>query len=616
MTSLWSCAQKCQLLLGVLCALCNSASGQAVPQIAEQVDNANRVTLTGNVHPLARAEFDRGAVSAAQPMTRMLLLLKRSVEEEAALQDFLAAQQDKSSPRYHQWLTPEDFGARFGPADADVQTVTQWLQQQGFTIERVYSGKTVIEFSGNASQVQAAFGAAIRNYQVNGHTYVANANDPQIPAALAPVVAGIVSLNNFPRQSHLVRAAKCPKLPGTAGPEPLYTDPGGGYFLAPADFATIYNASSLYGTGIDGTGQTIAIVGETNINVSDIQNFRTLFNLPAKFNSANVILNGADPGISSVDEETEADLDVEWSGATAPGATVNLVVSASTAASAGIDLSSIYIIEHNLAGVMSESYGTCESDLGSAGNAFYNSLWEQAAAQGITVIVSAGDNGSASCDNINTENTATHGLAVSGLSSTPFNVAVGGTDFDQANKWPQYWNNYNANDPTTHASALGYIPEMPWNDSCATVGLTGCTSTSQLLDIVAGSGGPSGIYGKPSWQVGITGIPNDNHRDLPDISLFSGNGLTQSAYIVCQADVTTPPEPTCGLASMGFDFQAVGGTSAAAPAFAGVMALVSQKTNSRQGNPNYVLYALAKKTGANCNASTAGLTGTPASITT
>ena len=609
MITLRGCVQKCNLLVGALCVLSSALWGQAAPQINEKVNNADRVTLTGNVHPLARAESDRGAVSAGQPMTRMLLLLKRTADQEAALRDFLEAQQDKSSPNYHRWLTPEQFGAQFGPADADIQTVTQWLQQQGFTVDHVYAGKTVVEFSGSANQVQAAFGTGLRNYQVNGHTYVANANDPQIPAALAPVVAGIVSLNNFPRQSHVVRMSKYPRRDDATGPGPLYTAPGGGYYMAPGDFATIYNASPLYGTGVDGTGQTIAIVGETNISVADVQNFRTLFNLPSQFSSANVILNGADPGITSVDEETEADLDVQWSGATAPGATVDLVVSASTAASSGIDLSALYIIEHNLAGVMSESYGSCESALGSAGNAFYNSLWEQAASQGITAIVSAGDDGSAGCDNFTTATTAANGLAVNGLASTPFNVAVGGTDFDQASKWSQYWNDYSGNNPTTHASALGYIPEMPWNDSCAVVGVTGCTSSSSQLNIIAGGGGPSSVYTKPSWQVGITGMPNDNHRDLPDVSLFSGNGLTQSAYIVCQADATNPPTTPCALGNAGFNYQAVGGTSAAAPSFAGIMALVNQKMNSRQGNPNYVLYGLAKKAGATCNASLAALTG-------
>ncbi len=600
--------------------------GQVQPRVVEAVDNARRVTLPGNVHPLARAEFDRGAASDALPMSRMLLLLKRSDAQEAALQDYLEKQQDKSSPDYHQWLTPQEFGAQYGPADADIQAVTDWLGQQGFTVEKVYSGKTVIEFSGTAAQVRAAFGTEIHNFQVEGKTYTANANDPQIPAALAPVVAGIVSLNSFPRQSHIRVAGIARKIAGKPGLEPLFTFPvNTGYFyaIAPGDFAIIYNSNPLiHPTGsttpTDGTGQTIAIVGETNINLSDVQTFRQMFGLPANFTSANIILNGEDPGITSTDEEGEADLDVEWSGAVAPGATVNFVVSASTPASQGIDLSALYIIEHNLAGVMSESYGTCEAGLGSAGNAFYNALWEQAAAQGITAMLSAGDGGSAGCDDFNTAAEATHGLAVSGLASTPYNIAVGGTDFDEGNKWSAYWSA--TNNSTTGASALGYIPEIPWNQNCAQLGLSGCGASAPngSLNIVAGSGGPSSAYGKPKWQMGVTGMPNDSHRDLPDVSLFASPGFDGSGYVYCQSDQTLSGAQECDIsnATSGIlDFGIVGGTSASSPAFAGVMALVNhyqatvQNPAPRQGNANYVLYQLVKKAGASCTSSTTEAAG-------
>ena len=588
--------------------------GQAQPRVVEAVDNARRVTLLGNVHPLARAEFDHGAASDALPMTRTLLLLKRSDEQEAALQGYLEKQQDKDSPNYHQWLTPVEFGAQYGPADADVQSVTQWLTGQGFTVEKVYSGKTVIEFSGTAAQVRAAFGTEIRQYQVEGKAYTANASDPQIPAALAPVVAGVVSLNSFPRQSHVRVTGIARKVGGKPELEPLFTFPnpfggnGNFYALAPGDFATIYNSKGLISAGNDGTGQTIAIVAETNINVSDVQAFRTLFGLPATFTSASVILNGEDPGITSVHEEGEADLDTQWSGAVAPGATVELVVSASTPASQGVDLSALYIIEQNLAGVMSESYGNCEAHLGSAGNAFFNSLWEQAAAQGITAIVSSGDGGSAGCDNFNKATPATHGLAVSGLASTPYNISVGGTDFDEVNKWSTYWSA--TNNSTTGASALSYIPEIPWSENCAQIGLTGCGASAPngSLNIVAGSGGPSSNYSKPNWQLGVTGMPNDNHRDLPDVSLFASPGFDGSGYIVCQADAYA--NLPCSLTTPGgVNVQIVGGTSAAAPAFAGVMALVNQYQaahggTGRQGNANYVLYQLAKKSGASCVSST------------
>jgi len=597
-----------------LSLLASCAFGQAVPQVAAPVDNAQRVTLSGNVHPLARAEFDRGAAESGLPMGRILLLLKRSDAQEAALQTYMQQQQDKSSPNYQVWLTPAQFGALYGPADSDVQAVIEWLGSQGFAVNKVYSGKTVIEFSGTVAQLQAAFGTAIHNFRVNGTMYLANANDPQIPAALAPVVSGIVSLNNFPRQLNVRVAGQARKIAGQPGLKPQFTfgyaNPEGVFYgVGPADFATIYNSQSLISGGNNGSGQSIAVAGETDINVADVQAFRQIFGLPANFTTSNIILNGEDPGITSLDEETEADLDVQWAGAVAPNATIDYVVSESTPASQGIDLSALYIIEYNLAGVMSESYSNCESTLGTAGNAFYNVLWEQAAGQGITVVLSAGDGGSAGCDDFNgpSPNVAQNGLAVSGLASTPFNVAVGGTDFDDVDKWSTYWSS--TNNSTTGESVLSYIPEIPWNENCAQISLTGCAAppSNDWLNIVAGSGGASSYYGKPSWQIGVMGMPNDSHRDLPDVSLFASPGFDNNGYVICAGDGTTISGPSNCVATVGdVTLSIVGGTSASAPAFAGVMALVNQKQSTtqnpapRQGNPNYVLYALAKKSGANC----------------
>ena len=583
-------------------------------RITQALDEKNLVTLPGNVHPLARPEFDQGVLPDGHPMSRMLLLLQRSTEQEASLTHLLEDQQNKSSRSYHAWLTPEEFGKQFGAADADIQAVTAWLTSWGFTGIKVGPGRQVIEFSGTAGDVRNAFRTEIRRFVVDGKEYTANASDPQIPAALAPVVAGIVSLHNFPRKSHAKFLGQFRRPAGKTGLEPLFTFPNpfsgmNFYGLGPGDFDTIYNSKPLIAAGNDGTGQTIAIVGETNLKVQDVQQFRKMFGLPANFDSTNVVLNGEDPGITSIGEEGEADLDVEWSGAVARGATVKFVVSASTPASAGIDLSALYIVEHNLAGVMSESYGACERDLGSVGNAFYNSLWTQAAAQGITVVISSGDGGSAGCDNFNTPQPATQGLAVSGLASTPFNVSVGGTDFDQVNNWAAYWNP--TNDPTG-TSAKSYIPEIPWSENCAQIGLTGCgvTAPSGSVNIVAGSGGASSLYGKPKWQMGVLGVPNDNHRDQPDVSLFASPGFDGTGYVYCQSDQNIFGVATCDInVSTGvLDFGIVGGTSASAPAFAGIMALVNQYQAAhgganRQGNANYVLYALAKKAGASCTSS-------------
>ena len=583
--------------------------------IQRPIDDAQRTVLSGNRHPLARAEFDRGAAPAGLPMRRMLLVLKHSDEQESALKTLLADQQAKGSAQFHQWVTPEEFGRQFGPSDSDIAKVTAWLNARGFQVANVAKGRTAIEFSGTAGQVQEAFATSIHRYDVNGEQHWANANEVSIPSALTAVVKGVLTLHNFPRHSNAVIHGQQVK-PAQGFTSPYFTFTSGQstfYGLGPTDFATIYDVLPLWKAGIDGTGQTIAIVGETNINVNDVNSFRSLFGLPAK--APQVILNGADPGI--VGDEPEAVLDVSWSGAVAKNATVDLVVSASTETASGVDLSALYIVDNDLAPVMSESYGECESALGNAGNAFYNALWQQAAAEGITVLVSAGDSGSAVCDNFDTQSFAYNGLAASGFASTPYNVAVGGTDFDQsAATFASYWNP--TNDPTTGASAKSYIPEIPWNQSCAAQGVNGCGPSATNLNIVAGSGGPSscsnmngnstclGGYAKPSWQTG-NGVPQDGVRDLPDVSLFASSGFNGSFYIICEADFTPfGPIPgfnlPCSLTNL--SFVGLGGTSASSPAFAGMMALVNQKTNSRQGNANYVLYSLAAQSGASCNSST------------
>lgn len=595
---------------------CASAQDSPTPaRIVSAIDPAQMVTLQGNVHPLASAAYDQGPLAEAQPLHRMLLLLQRGPDQEKVLRQLLDDQQSVSSPSFHQWLTPQQVGAQFGPASADVQTVTTWLQSQGFKINRVSAGMTVIEFDGTAGQVRNAFHTQMHRYVVNGQERNANASDPQIPAALAPVVAGIVSLHNFPAQSHLLKIGAFKHGAKTGAPQPLFTPlfspPNGDnqtFPLVPADFGTIYNVTPLWTAGIDGTGQSIAIVGESQINVIDVQNFRALFGLSNNFTSANIIVDGIDPGIVDGDE-TESDLDIEWSGAVAKNATIKFVIAASTEVTGGTHLSALYIVDHNVAPVLSESYGVCEKSLGTINNQYYNALWEQAAAQGITVLLSSGDGGSAGCDDFNAQAPATQGLGVSGYASTPFNVAVGGTDFDQINKWQQFWSP--TNDPVTFGSALGYIPEIPWNDSCAQLGLTGCGSSQVgggLTNIIAGSGGPSSLYSKPSWQSGA-GVPADNKRDIPDVSLFASNGFTGSGYLICAMD----QGGFCQSGTQFFSYVAIGGTSASAPAFAGIMALVNhsqaqQSLSSRQGNANYILYALAKKQAnitpaLNCNAS-------------
>ena len=575
-------------------------------RITQPVDEQKLVRLSGNTHPLAQAQFDRGAAPDDLAMNRMLLVLQRGADQEAALQKLLEDQQSKSSPQYHKWLTPQEFGERFGPADADLAAVTNWLRSQGFRVGNVAAGRNVVEFSGSAGQIRQAFGTEIHKFVVNGEEHWANASDPQIPAALAPVVRGIVSLHNFRKQPMHRNIGLAPQTT-------LSTTIGTAYGLGPTDFAIIYNVLPLWSgsPATDGTGQTIAVVGRSNINIQDIRDFRTAFGLPA--NDPVITLDGPDPGLVPGDE-SEAALDVEWSGGVAKGATINLVVSESTEVADGVDLSAFYIVDNNLAGVLSESFGQCEASLTDAGNIFYQLIWEQSAAQGITVLLSSGDNGSAGCDSaFVTAGFATNGLAVSGLASTSFNVAVGGTDFDDAGIQAQYFNSTNAS--VTQASAKSYIPEKTWNDSCAAGGVNGCPVVTPSSVLSGGSGGPSNCAShvggvcagraKPSWQTGV-GVPQDGVRDLPDLSFFGGGNDSLSFYLVCEADLD-PGNTSCNLTPQpGQSFGGLGGfvgTSASVQVFAGVMAMVNQKMGGRQGNANYVLYPLAATNPANCNSS-------------
>jgi hypothetical protein len=600
------------------------------------VKESDRVTLKGNTHPLASVKNDVGVAPDSLPMERMLLVLKRSADQEASLKALMEGQQSKSSPNFHQWLTPEQFGQQFGVSDGDIQTVTAWLQTHGFQVSRVAAGKILIEFSGTAGQVREAFHTQIHKFAVNGEEHWANASDPTIPAALAPVINGITSLHNFGKKPMVQRRGLFSRSKATGQVTPLDNVGCNGVStgnpaclgVGPADFAAIYHVPTTVGGAAPGTGQTIAVVGASNIctgsplpvgcTTDDILNFRTIFGLPtgAPNNAPKIILDGPDPGLNGA--EIEADLDVEYSGAIAPNAQILFVIAADTASSNGVDLAAERIIDFNLAPVLSESFGECEPALGTAGNAFYSSLWEQAAAQGITVIISAGDGGSAACDQFQT--ISTNGLAVNGIASTPFDVAVGGTDFDfQAAGYPgSFWNTTNG---VNGVSAKSYIPETTWNDSCAQSAsgqTTGCnaftlSSSSALLTVAGGAGGQSNCvtfgclnaYAKPAWQSGSS-VPNDTVRDLPDVSFFASDGpASGSFYIICASDIGG----TCATGGGSFSFIGVGGTSAAAPAFAGVMALVNQNMvgtghSGRQGNANFVLYPMsAGQTEANCNSS-------------
>ncbi len=578
-------AQFCRpaMLAGALvfvAPLAASAQSNAVPpRVTDRVDTARLAPLSGNTHALARAQYDQGTAQPNLPMDRIQLVLKRSPEQGAALQDLLEQQQIKSSASYHKWLTPDQFGQQFGPADADIQAVTSWLASFGFQSINVSRGRTLIEFSGTAAQVETALHTSIHRYFVNGESHWANASDPQIPAALAPVISGIVSLNDF-RKKHLsVQSSEKASRTIIPGGSPAVTFTGGSHGLGPADFGVIYNVAA---SGMTGTGVTIGVIARTNISsVNDIDQFRSIFGLTQ--NDPQIVLNGPDPGVVSPDEEGEAVLDATWSGAVAPGATVKLVVSETTNAGDGIFLSEFYIIDNNLADVMTESFIGCEGGLPSGEGLAIESVAEQAAAQGITYLVASGDGGPDSCDDQTMIPSSDHAASVNALASTPFTIAVGGTEFNDNANPSKYWKSTNG---AGVESAISYIPENVWNESCT-------SNCGQLnIGLWSSGGGQSTIFPKPSWQAGVAGIPATNSRFVPDVAVTAAG---HDAYLVCL-------DGSCQ--GTGCCFVGFGGTSASVQAFGGIMALVVQKTGERQGQANYVLYKLAGgETLSSCNGS-------------
>ncbi len=572
------------------------------------VASANRVVLPYTTHPGTKAASDLGRVAGNVAIDRMVLALGGSARQEQALKELLDELHTKSSPRYHQWLTPEQFRVEFGASSEAIQQVTAWLAAQGFNIDRVARSGRWIQFSGTAAQVETAFQTEIHRYEMNGTMHIANATNLSLPSELAPLVSGVLPLHDFSfKQPLLGRYYKVQRdSHGNLVPtDPAFTiaNPGITHFLTPGDYAKIYDLTSLYQNAANGSGQTIAIVARSKVEITDVETFRTIFGLPA--NDPTMIVDGADPGFTFSGDSVEASLDVEWAGAVAPNATIDLVVSASTATTDGVDLSSAYIVDNNLAPVMTVSFGECETALGTAENAFYNSLWQQAAAQGISVFVSAGDSGAAGCDNPNF-GPAAGGLGVSGLASTPFDTAVGGTEFNENNNDSTFWNSTNGPGFT---SAIGYIPETVWNESCDP---TVNTCLFNEFNLFAGSGGASNIYAKPSWQTtAIPGVPNDGKRDIPDVSLAAA--AVHDGFLVCFAGSCQTTTDSNGQLVL-LNAAVVGGTSAASPSFAGIMAIIDQQTGQRQGLANYVLYPLAAAENfASCNSSARTNPGTASS---
>ena len=655
------------------------------PLIVEKVDDNNLVALRGNTPPAATAANDRGPVSPGMAMSGLILTLRRSPEQQAAFDAFVDSQYDPNSPNFHHWLEPEEVGEKFGPALQDIATISTWLSSHGLTVESVSKDRMAIRFSGSAAQVEETFHTGIHNLVVKGESHISNMSDPQIPLALEPVVLGPKALHNFiPLPLHRVGAkvtldketGKWQRLPsadakGTSvRPEFGFSTCSGSACLiedvAPYDFAAIYNVLPLWNAAskIDGTGETIAIAGRSDVRAADVTAFRSAFGLSSSSGTFHQINNGADPSyctaanysstvFCTLGDQIENALDVEWSGAVAKGAAIDLVVTQQTATNDAIYESASYVVTNKTAPVLNVSYGLCELAEGTSGNSAYNTLWQSAASEGIAVFVAAGDSGSPSCDDGQAAQGpygAVYGLSVSGIASSQYDTAVGGTDLNWGATAAPYWNA--SNNSTTGATAKGYVPEVPWNDTCTNPiidaiintqlklsdtaaqicnGLAIQTITNpadeqgalDLVNSIGGGGGASNCtvngttsttttlnpasctagYPKPSWQTTFGGTPSDGARDIPDVSFFAGNGFLGSAYLVCVSDDgTCVSSATQTSEAIG---EEIGGTSVASPAMAGVMALINQKAGSAQGNPNSQLYSLAaKQTYASCSAET------------
>ena len=606
-----------------------AATSSVLPRalIIAPVDEHNLIALRGNTRPEVTAEHDRGAVDDALPLEHIYVQLNRTPEQEHAASQLLERLHDPESPEYHRWLTADEVAARFGPHGDDVAIVAAWLGRHGFSVNYVYAANGVIDISGTARAVREAFHTEIHRLSVNGEAHIANVTDPRIPAALAPAIGGIVALNDFrPRPALTARATY--DTGNSATPQ----------VLVPGDLSIIYNMRPVYSRHVAGQGQVIVVAEDSDLySTQDWIAFRRTFSLDKQYPTGSLQQihpqptggsTGAgacvDPGVTG--DDIEATVDAEWASAAAPGATIVVASCASTGANFGAFIAMQNLLTRGVPpAIISISYGESESNLGSAFNAYINRLYELAAYEGVSIFVAAGDWGAAVSDK--DFGVAMSGINVNGFASTPHDVAVGGTDFADSyfNTNSVYWSLRNRAD---FSSALSYIPEIPWNDTCAsevtaksfgfakTYGPNGSCNANgeaqfeQFPDLIAGGGGPSGCatgnsnisspgvvdgtcrgYPKPIYQQWVVGYPHDGVRDLPDVSLFASDGWWGHYYVVCFTDTVNAGIPSCRLAPSAWP--GYGGTSFDAPILAGVQALVNQAVGSRQGNPNYVYYFLA-----------------------
>jgi len=646
-------------------------SGQQHPRLVKgHIDEGSLITRAGNVRSEMNARNDRGLLPDTFAIDHMQLLLKRSPEQEQALETLINQLHDPHSANYHHWLTAKDFGDRFGVGDDDLAAIKSWMESHGLRVNFIPPSRMYMDFSGNAGQIRSAFHTEMHQLSVDGESHIANAGDPKIPEALADAVVGVVSLNNFkPKQMKRARPAYTfgPNCGFLTGLRDASTNCEA---VMPADLATIYNLNPLFSAGITGKGQTIVVIeDEDPYSLSDWNTFRKVTGLARAYPYGSVTTthpagtganNCVDPGDLNDTTDDEIAIDMEWASAAAPNAAIQVAVCDDTRTTFGglIALQNILNGSSAPPSIISISYGESESQNGAAQNLMYNNTYQQGAAMGVSIFVSSGDEGAAS-SNANGAD-STRGITVSGFTSTPYNISVGGTDFGDSYSGTesQYWNPTNT---ASYGSAKSYIPEIPWNDSCADniiinflnqyydsdlingygpSGIGVCNTypfnqTSVILTTGSGSGGPSNCatgapttagapasggtcagYAKPSWQ-SVYGNPSDGVRDIPDVSLMAANGVWNHFFPICLSN----PDPSYiseGLSApctgAPNTWPGFGGTSVSSPIWAGIQALVNQKTGQSWGNANTVYYAIAgaeygDSGNASCDSSLGSATG-------
>lgn len=552
------------LVLAALACLSGSLFAEQ-SRIAGKINGSQRFTLTGHVHPNAIGEYDRGMADASLELSRVTLVLKPSESQQADLDQLLAEQQDATSKNYHKWLAPEEYADRFGASQSDINKMVEWLQSQSLTVSSVARARNAVVVSGTAAQIGSAFRTQIHMYQVDGEMHYANSTEPSVPAAMQGVVQGIQGLHDFRLKAKSRNPIKL-VVPADGMSPNNTSSSSGNHYLAPDDFATIFDIQSLYSAGIDGSGQKIVIVGQSQIDTSHLATFRSYFGLAAVDLTTTLVPNSRDPGSISGDAQ-ESDLDLQWASAVARGASLIFVYTYNVTDAVQ------YAIDQNLAPVLSMSYGFCENS-GALSDAMSMQTWaKQGNAQGITWVAASGDSGGADCYQSGSgrfgRSSSNLSLATDIPSSIPEVTGVGGTTLNEGTG--TFWNG--SNDSTTKASVLSYIPETAWNDSVA----DGSPSAS--------GGGASTFFAKPSWQTG-TGVPGDGARDVPDVALPAS--ADHDGYMVYT---------TSGRQTAWYIF---GGTSCGAPAFSGILALLNQylvahgyQSGSGLGNVNSQLYHLA-----------------------